>query len=72
MNGNSFENQFNSFYSANNQHLNEKQNANNRNMMFAVKPPEIVITESKTENDQIDYVVEEPKKFANFNRKKLE
>ena len=45
----------------------------NRNMLFAVKPPEIVITESKTDSDQIDYVVDEPKKFnMNFNKKKLE
>lgn len=40
--------------------------------MFGVKPPEIVITESKPENDQIDYGIENDltKKLNNLNKKK--
>jgi hypothetical protein len=73
----SFDSHFTSFYSPNTLQLHQQHSLNensmsNRNMMFSIKPPEIVITESKPENDQIDYAVESDstKKLNSLNKKK--
>ena len=60
---------FGNYYSTSGQqHSLDK--ATSRNVMFSVKPPEIVITESKTENDLSEYALEEAKKFNHLNKKK--